>query len=72
MSSGSPPPIPGRPAPLPGPGDYICIDSIGAYTLVMTPPFINPAPAILVDDAGQIKMVRKQQTLDEMFSNYSF
>ncbi|MHC5116244.1 MAG: type III PLP-dependent enzyme domain-containing protein [Planctomycetota bacterium] len=59
-------------APLPQPGDYIRIDSIGAYTLVMTPPFINPAPAILADEAGQVKCVRKKQTMEDIFSNYRF
>jgi len=60
-------------APLPDPGDYIRIDSIGAYTLVMTPPFINPAPAILADEGGgQYKLVRQKQTLTEIFSNYRF
>jgi diaminopimelate decarboxylase len=59
-------------APLPEPSDFIRIDSIGAYTLVMTPPFINPAPAILADEGGEVKCVRKKQTLNEIFSNYSF
>jgi diaminopimelate decarboxylase len=59
-------------APLPQPGDYIRIDSIGAYTLVMTPPFINPAPAILADEADQVKCVRKKQTMEDIFSNYRF
>jgi len=60
-------------APVPQPGDFIQIDSIGAYTLVMTPPFINPAPAILADEGGgKYKLVRNKQTLDEIFSNYSF
>jgi diaminopimelate decarboxylase len=57
---------------LPQPGDYIIIDSVGAYTLVMTPPFINPAPAILANEKGTYKLVRKKQTLDEIFSNYIF
>jgi len=57
--------------PIPQPGDFIRIDSIGAYTLVMTPPFINPAPAILADEGGgNYKLVRKKQTLEEIFSNY--
>ncbi len=60
-------------APLPGPGDYIQIDNVGAYTLVMTPPFIHPAPAIVVDEGhGQIKLIRRRQTLDEVFSSYIF
>lgn len=57
-------------AAAPQVGDYLCIDSIGAYTLVMTPPFINPAPAILADEGGEYKLVRKKQTLEEIFSSY--
>ena len=60
-------------APLPESGDYIKIDNVGAYTVVMTPPFINPAPAIVADEGeGQYKLIRKKQTLDEIFSNYQF
>lgn len=60
-------------ASLPQPGDFVKIESVGAYTLVMTPPFINPAPAILADEGSeQYKCVRKKQSLDEIFSNYLF
>lgn len=59
-------------APRPQSGDYIKIDNVGAYTLVMTPPFIHPAPAIMADEGGRYKLVRKKQTIDEVFSNYSF
>jgi diaminopimelate decarboxylase len=60
-------------SPLPEPGDYICIDNVGAYTLVMTPPFIHPAPAIVADDGqGQYKLIRRKQTLNDIFANYSF
>jgi diaminopimelate decarboxylase len=60
-------------APLPQPGDYIRIDNVGAYTLVMTPPFIHPAPAIMADEGdGRWALIRKKQTLEEIFSNYIF
>lgn len=59
-------------APLPEAGDYIRIDNMGAYTVVMSPPFINPAPAIVVDQGGGYTLVRRKQTLDEIFSNYQF
>lgn len=59
-------------APLPKAGDYIKIDSVGAYTIVMTPPFITPAPAIIAAEPNGVKQVRKQQTLEEIFSNYTF
>ena len=60
-------------APCPSVGDYIRIDRIGAYTVVLTPPFIHPAPAILADEGGgDCKLIRKKQTLDDIFANYMF
>ena len=60
-------------AALPEPGDYIKIDNIGAYTVVISPSFINPAPAIVADEGErQYKLIRNKQTLDEIFSNYIF
>lgn len=58
--------------PLPQVGDYIQIGQAGAYTVVMSPPFINPAPAIVVPHGENFKIIRTRQTLDDMFSNYRF
>jgi diaminopimelate decarboxylase len=58
--------------PLPQIGDFIQIDQAGAYTVVLSPPFINPAPAIVVAEGENIKMVRSRQSLDDMFQNYVF
>ncbi|MGA2323104.1 MAG: diaminopimelate decarboxylase [Sedimentisphaerales bacterium] len=57
---------------LPGVGDFIKIDNVGAYTIVLTPPFINPAPAIVVRKSDTFKLVRSKQTLNDMFKNYAF
>jgi diaminopimelate decarboxylase len=57
---------------LPDVGDFIKIDNVGAYTVVLTPPFINPAPAIVVEKSGTFKLVRSKQTLNDMFKNYAF
>lgn len=59
-------------APLPQPGDYLVMDSVGAYTVVMSPPFITPGPAILAKEANGFRRIRTQQTLDEIFSSYVF
>jgi diaminopimelate decarboxylase len=53
-------------------GDFIKIDNVGAYTVVLTPPFINGAPAILVKTRNGYKAIRKRQTLKDIFGNYSF
>lgn len=57
---------------LPDVGDFIKIDNAGAYTVVLTPPFINPAPAIVVEKRGTFKLIRSKQTLNDMFKNYAF
>jgi len=53
-------------------GDYVKIDNVGAYTVVLSPPFINVAPAIIVKDGKTYKAIRKRQLLENMFSNYQF
>jgi diaminopimelate decarboxylase len=57
---------------LPDIGDFIKIDNVGAYTIVLTPPFINPAPAIVVRKSDTFKLVRSRQSLKDMFKNYTF
>jgi diaminopimelate decarboxylase len=59
--------------PLPKEGDAIRIDQAGAYTLVLSPPFIHPAPAVVaVEENEHFKVIRSRQTLDDMFKNYVF
>jgi diaminopimelate decarboxylase len=57
---------------LPDVGDFIKIDNVGAYTVVLTPPFINPAPAIVVRKSDTFELVRSKQTLNDIFKNYAF
>jgi diaminopimelate decarboxylase len=57
---------------LPHIGDTLRIDQAGAYTIVLSPPFINPDPAIVAADEGNFKVIRSRQSLDEMFRNYVF
>lgn len=57
-------------APLPAVGDFIRLNNVGAYTVVMTPPFINPAPAILAQESDRIVCVRRRQTLEDVFAGY--
>jgi diaminopimelate decarboxylase len=57
---------------LPNCGDFIKIDNVGAYTVVLAPPFINVAPPIVVKIRDGYKTIKRRQTLDAMFSNYVF
>jgi diaminopimelate decarboxylase len=55
------------------PGDFVVFDSVGAYTVVMKPPFIQPAPAIVVDEGGgAFTLARRPERCDDLFATYSF
>ncbi len=53
--------------PVPRPGDYLRIDSVGAYTLAMSPSFIHPAPAVWALEESGPRLIRRRQTLDDVF-----
>ena len=51
-------------------GDYIQIKGVGAYTIVLTPSFINYlAPIISIGEHG-MKVVRRRQQLEDILSIY--
>lgn len=52
-------------------GDYLRIDNVGAYTIVMTPPFIHPAPAIVSRQGDDYVLIRRRQTFDDVFGAYT-
>lgn len=51
-------------------GDFLKVDNVGAYTIVMTPPFINAAPPIVVKIDDQYKVIRARQSFEDFFKNY--
>lgn len=53
-------------------GDILVFSNVGAYTNVLTPPFIRPAPAILCIDDPEPEVLRRAQTMDDVFSTYTF
>ena len=57
-------------------GDYLLFDNMGAYNIVFKPPFIKEAPPIIMfdkqNDDLKFKLVRKRETLDDIFSSYIF
>jgi diaminopimelate decarboxylase len=56
------------------PGDRVVFDNVGAYTNVLKPPFINPAPAMVGWDAtsGQFELIRRREEMVDVFSTYVF
>ncbi|NOT83799.1 MAG: decarboxylase [Methylococcaceae bacterium] len=53
--------------------DYVIFDNVGAYTNVLRPPFITPAPPILsLAASGTCEVVRRRETAADLFASYIF
>ena len=52
--------------------DFIRIENVGAYTVVMTPPFINLAPPIVVRGPKGYMAIRRRQDFNDIFGSYLF
>jgi diaminopimelate decarboxylase len=55
-------------------GDYVVFDNVGAYTLVLKPPFILPSPPVLSyeSDPASLEIAKRQETLEDIFVTYTF
>ena len=54
-------------------GDFTIFDNVGAYTVVMKPPFIRGAPAILVHELdGSFSVAKRAESFDDVFSTYTW
>ncbi len=55
-------------------GDYLRYDNVGSYSVVMRPPFILPANPILFEDAdgGDLQLIKRRQTTNDVFANFTF
>ena len=51
-------------------GDYIEIRGVGAYTICLTPTFINYLAPIISFEGGKMNIVRRRQQLDDILSIY--
>jgi diaminopimelate decarboxylase len=53
------------------PGDFIEIRGVGAYTICLTPTFINFLAPILVKNDKTYSLVRRRQTIDDVLTIYN-
>ena len=53
-------------------GDYIQFRGVGAYTICMTPTFINYLEPILMEENGEYVEVRRRQTIDDVIQIYNY
>ena len=57
-------------API-SPGDILCIENVGSYSIVMKPPFISEYPAIVsVDHDGRVCLLRPRQSPTMMVEGF--
>jgi diaminopimelate decarboxylase len=57
-----------------GPSDVAIFDNVGAYSLVLKPPFIEPCPPVYVSSAAgnTLALAKRGETLDDIFATYVF
>ena len=53
-----------------GSGDFIKFKGVGAYTICLTPTFINFLAPILTVENGEYKEVRRRQNVDDILTIY--
>ena len=51
-------------------GDYVEINGVGAYTIALTPTFINYLAPILSIENGEKKLVRRRQNIEDIVTIY--
>lgn len=51
-------------------GDYLVMRGVGAYTICLTPTFINFLSPILSIEKDKVKMVRRRQTVEDVLAIY--
>ena len=53
-------------------GDFIQFNGVGAYTICLTPTFINFLEPILMKVDGEYVEVRRRQTVDDIIGIYKY
>ena len=53
-----------------GYGDYVKIEGVGAYTIALSPTFINYLSPILSIKDNNVSIIRRRQNIDDVISLY--
>lgn len=55
-------------------GDYVVLDEVGSYSVVMKPPFINPNVPIIeiLDNNKSYNIIKRKESFDDIFHTYNF
>jgi diaminopimelate decarboxylase len=54
-------------------GNYLVFENVGAYTLVLKPPFILPCPPVISYDPSseEIEIIKNQEEFSDIFATYA-
>ena len=55
-----------------GVGDIVDFSNVGGYSIVDKPPFIHPDIPIYMDREGERSLIKRAQTIDDIFAPYIF
>ena len=53
-------------------GDVIQFRNVGSYSNVFKPPFILPNCAMISLEKNKVKLIKKKETIEDLFSTYVF
>lgn len=55
-----------------GIGDYVVLGCCGSYSIGMKPPFILPNVAVIDISDGDVEVIKRAETFDDLFHTFSF
>ena len=53
-------------------GDLVMFENVGSYSVVLKPPFILPNFPVLELTADGVKVIKRQETFDDLFHTFTF
>jgi len=53
-------------------GDVVVFGNVGSYSVVLKPPFILPNFPIIEISEGQVEIIKRGETFDDLFSTFAF
>lgn len=54
------------------PGDFLAFDNVGSYSTMYKPPFIKAQPAMLAKRGDEYPVIKREETIDDIFQTYAF
>ena len=50
--------------------NYVIFNNVGAYTIVLKPPFIKPSPPIVTFKGRKCNLIRREEKFEDIFLTY--